>query len=224
MLTRASVILMLLGAACMSPSAPSRAGTLDVLDYLIGMPDTWPRYGDTNHHQHQVVDVAERRVTWTKYTLGWMFEAWRWDANYVYHVVDHAIDNQRWEHYVFSDGRWMPRRLTPGIVWELYLADNRLTWYDADCNPRSERPAPYRVRAWHAGLMDAGGDLGVRDVIVLAYQPSPGSAEANTEELFYFAKGAGWYRWTRGAADVRFNRIGGVARLPTPLCAKDFQG
>jgi hypothetical protein len=30
--------------------------------------------------------------------------------------------------------------------------------------------------------------------VVLADQPNPAGAEPNTEERFYFAKGAGWYR------------------------------
>ena len=72
-------------------------------------------------------------------------------------------------------------------------------------------------------MADAGGDLGRRDIIVLEYQPNPQLAEPGTAERFYFAKGAGWYRWTRGSADVQFNLVGGVARPPTPLCERDFR-
>jgi hypothetical protein len=213
-------LVALMAAACVT--APSTAGTIDVLDYLLGAPETWPRFGPTNHHQHQNLDTG--RVCWTKYTLGWSYECWRWDDAYVYHAVDHAIDGaRRWEHYIFTDGRWMPRRFRLDETWTLDLPNNRLTWYDAECNPQPERDAPYRVQAWHEGLLTVGGDLGTRDVLVLAYQPNPAGAEPNTEERFYFAKGAGWYRWTRGAAEVTFNRIGGVARPPTPLCARDFQ-
>jgi hypothetical protein len=204
-------------------TAPSSMETIDVLDYVLGLPETWPRFGPTNHHQHQ--NLERNCVAWTKYTLGWSFERWCWDEAFIYHTVDHAIDGgtRRWEHYIFTDGRWMPRQLRVGETWTLDLLDNRLTWYDAACNPQPERPAPYRVRLWHEGLLDTGGDLGRRDVIVLAYQPNPAAAEPNTEERFYFAKGAGWYRWTRGTAEVTFNQIGGVARAPTPLCARDFQ-
>jgi hypothetical protein len=215
---RVLLVLALLSVACVtSPSTD----TIDTLDFVIGSADTWPRFGPTNHHQHQ--NVQGDRVCWTKYTLGWSFECWRWDDRYVYHVVDHAIDGRRWVHYTFDDGRWLPRRLTKGQTWSLELPANRSTWYDADCNPEAPQPAPYRVRAWHAGPMDAGGDLGVRDVVILEYQPNPQGAEPNTAEQFFFAKGAGWYRWTRGSADVQFAQIGGVARPPTPLCAKDFQ-
>jgi hypothetical protein len=219
---RIVVVLALLAmGACVT--APSDDETVDVLDYVLGASDTWPRHGLPNHYQHQHVDGD--RVCWTKYTLPWSYECWRWDGAYIYHAVDHAIDgNRRWEHYIFSDGRWLPRRLTKGETWSLELLDNRLTWYDANCNRADDRPAPYAVRAWYAGAIDAGGDLGVRDVIVLAYQPNPAGHEPGTEERFYFAKGAGWYRWTRGSTGVWFNRLGGVARAPAPLCARDFQG
>jgi hypothetical protein len=204
-------------------TAPTPDESIDVLDYVLGAAETWPRFGPTNHHQHQNRELD--RVCWTKYTLGWSYECWRWDDAYVYHQVDHAIDGaRRWEHYIFTDGRWLPRRLVKGETWALDLPDNRLTWYDADCRAEPERPAPYRVRAWHAGPLEAGGDLGLRDVVILAYLPNPQHAGSDSEERFYFAKGAGWYRWTRGAADVSFNQIGGVARAPTPLCARDFLG
>ncbi len=214
-----ALALLALGACA---TAPSDQDSIDVLDYVIGQPETWPRFGPL-HSQHQNLEAD--RVCWTKYALPWSYECWKWDSAYIYHAVDHAIDgNRRWEHYIFSDGRWLPRRLVKGEAWSLVLLDNRLTWFDADCNRADDRPAPYRVRAWHAGLMDAGGDLGVRDVLLLEYQPNPELAEPNTEERFYFAKGAGWYRWTRGVREVTFNQVGGPARSPTPLCARDFQG
>jgi hypothetical protein len=218
---RIMVGIAVLGMVACATSPSSE--TVDVLDYVLGTADTWPRHGAPNHYQHQHVEGD--RVCWTKYTLPWSYECWRWDDAYLYHAVDHAIDgNRRWEHYIFSDGRWLPRRLVKGEIWTLDLLDNRLTWFDAACNRADERPAPYRVRVWHEGVIDAGGDLGIRDVIVLSYQPNPDHAAPSTGEHFYFAKGAGWYRWTRGAQEVTFNRLGGVARAPAPLCEKDFQG
>src|SRR5215208_4888015 len=112
----------LLAASCgRSPIAPSRQ-SVDVLDFVIGDEALWPRMGD--QHQHQIVKPG--RVCWTKYTLRWMFECWRWDD------------------YTFSDGRWLPRRLEPGTAWSLDLPDNRITWVDAECVAQPERSAPYR--------------------------------------------------------------------------------
>jgi hypothetical protein len=208
-------------AACASHLAPTRA-SVDVLDFLVGDFALWPRYGD--QHQHQIREMD--RVCWTKYTLGWSFECWRWDDEWIYHEVDHAIDgNRRWEHYTFSDGRWLPRWLAPGEVWELDVAENRIRWVDAACEPQPERAFPYRVRAWMQPAFDAGGDLGTRDVVILEYQPDPAHAAAGTMERFYLARGAGWFLWTRAdGVRIAFNRLGGVARPRTPWCARDFTG
>lgn len=211
----------LLGHGCVvSPAAPSGA-SVDVLEFLIGDPALWPRMGD--QHQHQLVEPGQ--VCWTKYTLGWSFECWRWDDTWIYHEVDHAIDgNRRWEHYTFSDGRWLPRRLTLGTVWELDVPDNRIRWVDAACQPEPERAFPYRMRAWVEPGFDAGGDLGLRDVVVLEYQVDPARAAPGSAERFYLARGAGWFLWTRAdGVRVAFNRLGGVARPRTPWCVRDFE-
>jgi hypothetical protein len=213
------VATLLVSSCVRSPNAPSEP-SIDVLDFIIGDASLWPRMGD--QHQHQIVEP--QRVCWTKYTLPWMFECWTWDDEWVYHEVDHGIDAKRWEHYTFSDGRWLPRHLVPGTTWSLDLLDNRMTYVDAQCVPQPERPAPYRLRAWYERGFDAGGDLGVRDVVVLEYQPDPEHASAGTAERFYFGRSAGWFLWTRGQAHVAFNRIGGLARLPSPWCARDFGG
>jgi hypothetical protein len=156
--------------ACGGPTSPSQpANAEDVLEYIVGDPALWPRHGAPNHHQHQNLEAS--RVCWTKYTLGWSFECWRWDDAYVYHEVDHAIDARRWEFYTFSDGRWLPRRITPGVVWTLDV-DTEIRWFDADCAPLPVRPVSYRVRAWLAGSQETGGDLGIRDVLILEYQPN----------------------------------------------------
>jgi hypothetical protein len=101
---------------------------------------------------------------------------------------------------------------------------HQIAYVDAQCVPQPERPAPYRVRASYERGFDAGGDLGVRDVMVLEYQSDPEHASAGTAERFYFGRSVGWFLWTRGQAHVAFNRIGGVARLPSPWCARDFGG
>ena len=137
--------------------------------------------------------------------------------------IDHDV--QRWVYYTFSDGRWLPRRLAVEGVWELMLPANRIRFVDADCHPQPECASPYRVRAWFEQAIDAGGDLGVRDLVVLEYQPDPDHAAPGTAERFYFARGAGWFLWTRADGPrVAFNRLGGIARNHTSLCASDYSG
>jgi hypothetical protein len=216
----AAAALAVIAACTTSPTAPG-ASSIDVLDYVVGDSTLWPRLGD--QYQNQIVEPS--RVCWTKYTLGWMYECWRWDGDWIYHDVDHGIDGRRWEYYTFSDGRWLPRHLTPGVTWTLDVEANRIKWVDAACNPLPERASPYRVRAWFEPALDAGGDLGVRDTVVLEYQPDPEHAAAGSAERFYFAKGAGWYLWTRSdGVRIAFNRLGGPPRQRTPLCARDFTG
>ena len=204
-----------------SPSTSPNASTVDVLDFLVGDQALWPRFGDQSQDQN----IQGSHVCWTKYSLRWMFECWRWDDQWIYHEVDHGIDGQRWVHYTLSDGRWLPRHLTIGSVWTLNVTDNYVRWVDADCHPQPERPMPYRMSAHVEPAFDAGGDLGRRDTIVLEYQPDPEHATTGTLESFYLAKGAGWFMWRRSdGVHIAFNRVGGLARQPTPLCARDFIG
>ena len=205
-----------------TPSLASQtAATVDVLDFLVGDPTLWPRFGDQSQNQ----TASGTDVCWTKYSLGWMFECWRWDDQWIYHEVDHGIDGQRWVHYTLSDGRWLPRHLAIGSVWTLDVTDNNVRWVNANCEPQPESPMPYRLSAHVEPAFDAGGDLGRRDTIVLQYQPHPEHDEVGTLESFYLAKGAGWFMWTRSdGVRITFNRVGGLARQPTPWCARDFTG
>lgn len=225
-MSRARITLVLAAviavAGCtQAPSTPSTSAlaTVDVLDYVIGPPEMWPRHGNPNHHQNQTVEG--NRVCWNKYTLPWSYECWRWDANVIYHDVDHAIDGaRRWEFYRFDDGRWMPRWIRAGEVWTQDVSTS-IHWFDSACEPLDPRPAAYRVRVYLAGPMDAGGDLGMRDTLMLEYTPN--LEQPMEPERFFFAKGAGWYKWERGdGAGVTFNLLGGVVKHPSPLCERDF--
>jgi hypothetical protein len=195
--------------ACAAPAAPSPAAPADVLDYLLGDASTWPRVGSQS--QNQVVDWNRREVCWVKYANPRRFECWRWDDSFVYHVVDHAIDGDTGESYSFDDGRWLPRRIEGR--WQLDVATS-ITWFDSQChvNPLKSGPARYDQRAWIEPARDAGGDLGVRDVLVLEYSPHDPAGGPGAPELFFFAKGGGWYAWEREGTRVLFNRIGGPNR------------
>jgi hypothetical protein len=156
--------------------------------------------------QHQVADFAKREVCWAKHANPRFFECWRWDDDYVYHVVDHAVDGNTGVSYRFEDGRWMPRFLTG--EWRLDVT-TRIVWFDPSCGVDENRSGPFRYhqRAWLEPARDAGGDLGVRDTLVLEYAPEDPAGGPTVAEHFYFARGAGWYEWRRGDARRAFNRL-----------------
>jgi hypothetical protein len=143
------------------------------------------------------------------------FECWRWDDDYIYHAVDHALDGDSNESYRFTDGRWLPRHLPPGATaaspWQIDVAANDLVWYDATCRVDASRSHrfPYRMRAWIETHVDGGPDLGVRDTLVFEYQPYDPAGAAGASERYLAALGAGWYRWERGGFVDLFNRVGG---------------
>jgi hypothetical protein len=185
-----------------------------VLAYLIGDAALWPRRG--SHGQHQVVDFSRREVCWVKYGNPRRFECWRWDEQYVYHAVDHALDGDSNDSYMFTDGRWLPRYLpataTAASPWTLDVAANRLVWFDAACAVDAARSHgfPYRMRAWIEPRVDAGPDLGTRDTLLFDYQPyDPAASVPGARERYYFGLGAGWYEWERSGFFDFFNRVGG---------------
>lgn len=159
------------------------------------------------------MDRAQQQVCWVKYANPRTFECWRWDDDYVYHVVDHAIDGNTGESYRFSDARWLPRRLSG--TWTLDVAANQITWFTVGCGVEARSGLfPYRQRAWIEPAHDAGPDLGIRDTLVLEYQPYDPVGAAGAAEHFYFGRGAGWYEWERSGFRDQFNRLGGPARTP----------
>lgn len=196
-------------AACSGPSAPSRRSGVDVLQFLIGDPQLWPRQGDLS--QHQVVDYARREVCWPKHANPRFFECWRWDDDYVYHAVDHGVDGNTGVSYRFDDGRWMPRYFD-GAPWQLDVS-TRIVWFDPSCGLDGGRSGPFRYhqRLWLEPGRDGGGDIGRRETLVLEYAPEDPAGGPTAPEHFYFGRGAGWYEWTRGDIRKAFNRVGGVA-------------
>ena len=171
-----SVVVLLLCSSCSSPASPATPqATIDVLSYLLGDPALWPRSG--SHGQNQIVDLTRREVCWVKYGNPRRFECWRWDDRFIYHAVDHGLDGDSNESYMFTDGRWLARDIPAGATaaapWTLDVSQNQLVWFDASCrvDPSRSHAFPYRQRAWFEPRRDTGADLGVRDTLVIEYQP-----------------------------------------------------
>jgi hypothetical protein len=205
--------------SCSHPSAPtSTASSVDVLSYLLGDAPLWPRIG--NHGQNQIVDLARREVCWVKYGNARRFECWRWDDQFIYHAVDHGLDGDSNESYIFTDGRWLARYLPAGATasapWTMDVPANQIVWFDAACHvdPSRSHAFPYRQRAWLEPRRDAGSDLGARDTLVLEYEPYDPAGTTGAAERYYVGLGAGWYEWERSGFHDFFNRLGG---LNTPM-------
>src|SRR5262245_53545374 len=165
-----AIVVAVVCAGCGTPAAPApppAGGSVDVLAYLVGDARVWPRTGSFS--QNQVVDYQRREVCWVKYANPRTFECWRWDDRFIYHVVDHGIDGNTGESYSFVDGRWMPRYFEG--EWRLDVA-TAIVWFDPACRVNAARSGPFRYhqRMWRE-TRDAGGDLGVRDTLVLEYAP-----------------------------------------------------
>jgi hypothetical protein len=194
--------------ACSNPTQPSTTtATVDVLQFLVGDPQLWPRVGDLT--QGQVVDSDRREVCWPKHANPRFFECWRWDDQFVYHEVDHAVDGNTGVSYRFADGRWMPRFFTG--EWRLDVA-TQIVWFDPTCHVDPLRSGPFRYhqRLWLEPARQGGGDVGTRDTLVLEYAPEDPAGGPTVPELFYFGRKAGWYEWARGDARRTFNRVGGL--------------
>jgi hypothetical protein len=215
--------------ACSSVVGPTpRAETdnmVDVLDFIVGAADQWPRRGD--QEQYQVVDWPARKVCWVKYANASMFECWGWDDRWIYHIVDHALDGDTGESYRFTDGRWLPRAMPHSGAWTVELPSNRIRWFTASCaevrGPQGIRIDagpnlfPMSQRAWFE-TRDVGGELGVRDVLILASSAYAPGAPPSPPETFYFARGAGWYRWESVRGARSFDRMGGAPVAMAPGC------
>jgi hypothetical protein len=218
-LNRLWILCLLVCCGCGPSTAPSPAdATVDVVDFLVGDRSLWPRIG--NHYSNQILDESRREVCWVKYANPRRFECWRWDDQFVYHAVDHALDGDSSESYRFTDGRWLPRfvpaEATAAAPWTIDVARNEIVWFDAACAIDASRSHgfPYRQRVWLEATADAGPDLGVRQTLILEYEPYDPAAPPGTRgvsERFFFARGAGWYRWERAGFLDLFNRLGGPA-------------
>ena len=189
-----------------------------MLEFVVGDASLWPRVGDQAQHQ-----IAEpRRVTWTSSSLGWMFEWWPWDDEWVCHEVDHGIDAGAGSTTRSARPVAAP---APGAGFGLVAGPARQP-HDvgrSQCIPQPGRPSPYGVRAWFEPISRPAATWDFATSSCWSIHPirlrtgGPGGA-------VLFRGGGGWFLWTRGGARVTFNRLGGSARQPTPWCARDFVG
>jgi hypothetical protein len=139
-------------------------------------------------------------------------EALRYDEEWIYLDEDHSLlAEQPW--FVYTLGRWARRRWSPGDTFDV---SHFSAWYqDGSCRRNIEgHEILYRIRFEELWLdYDFGGDLGVRDAVVLTYSPDrPEYASGHppryeTPEWNVYARGAGRVYWgyDRPTQGSRFN-------------------
>lgn len=196
-----STAIVFLAVACIGcggggPLAPQVAQPVDLLSFVLG-PDG-SRHG--SQLQSQLVSWPKREVSFIKYGRHEMFETWRWDEQFVYHAVDHALDGETGGSYHFTDGRWLPRHLPENTRWSLDLPDNRIREYDRACLFLGERPFPYKLEAFWLGQ-----EL---TLSYTPYDPISGLSGGGTE-WYTFRRGAGWIRWASPRGVATFEETGG---------------
>jgi hypothetical protein len=223
-LARVSAVEFKVPSAIPQPERLPEGTEIDLFPYLVGDASTWPRHGD--HYMHQVWD-GQRNLHFLKFgpvaegsTIGDAWERLVLDGDQFYLREDRSQSGAG--IYSFHPGTAYARRMTVG-QW-IDVPDNVLQRYEkGTCRVIDQHPLPYRiglVEAWKH--FDCGGDLGIRDVIKCSYDPG---GQHDTIEHFWYAKGAGWFRWQEQRQDdpsrthtTSFNRIGGQALTPTQGC------
>jgi hypothetical protein len=174
------------------PARPADNTVYDLMDYLIGDPGLWPRTGTHPMHQHLGPGLLFHFV---KFDNPEAYETWAFDDNWVYHLEDASGHHSG--PYSFLDPRWFPRRMKIGQSRGFDSGEHETVFRErSNCQPI--RTEPFRRKMWlHAvyPAFDWGKDLGIRETIVVAYDPTGGFHEGRGVELGYYAKGAGSVRW-----------------------------
>jgi hypothetical protein len=172
--------------AYVAPGADATtADTVDTLSYFV---NTSGRGLDGAHSLSQTVIGSD--VYYVKWSAT-QFENYSYDDQNIYLREDRSDPAQT---YTFSDGVWMKRRMTVGET--VSAGTNRIQGFavdGTDCTPTTQGIQPYRNTLVGHETRDLGGELGVRDVIVLRYDYRIGTA--GDYEQMYYARGLGWVRW-----------------------------
>lgn len=170
----------------------------DLKSYLIGSPATWPRGGPT-HAMHQHLGPGEL-FHFVKFDNPEAYETWAYDDNWIYHLEDASS-----HPYSFDDPRWFPRRMKVGQEFAFDTGEHQTTFRErTTC--QQLRKEPFRRKMWVQAIypaFDWGPDLGIRETMVIAYDPTAGiHIPQRGVELGYYARGAGSVRWEWYRSDM----------------------
>lgn len=180
-------------------SEPVADGTLiaDLLPYILGKPETWPRRGPS-HTMGQVL----RGNLWhfVKFAgnepslrNGESYETWAWNAWWTFLLEDASGDA-----YSFTDPRMWPRRMQVGEAHAFNPPPHEAVWRNRTTCQETRRE-PFSRRMWCHRFWPSfywGPDLGGRATVMLVYDDTAGAfIEGRYIEVGYYALGAGSCRW-----------------------------
>jgi hypothetical protein len=183
-----------------APEQSMPVGTVvnNVRDYIIGVPEAWPRTG--THPMHCV--VKDRSAYFLKFANedtpdypNW--ERWGWDEDWIYHLEDRSGGKGS---YSWVDGRWIPRTWSVG---DSFVVETEQIDWDEQGN--EVRRTPFKMRITFQAFvknMRWGGSVGIADTLVVRYdprigqKPRPDGTLPGDYEVNFFAFGHGWVKWT----------------------------
>jgi hypothetical protein len=172
--------------------AEPQGETIDTLSYFLGKHDNKTLLANPANLRSGLTLIHAGNKAYTmkgaKEDALPVFELHTWDSNNIYLNEDHPGTMQ--SIYSFSNPVWMKRSMRIGET--LGAVGNVIQRYDASCNKTVTEVTPYfTMLEKHYPNYDLGGDLGVQDVIVLAYRYAGGL------ERFWYSREWGWIGWVQ---------------------------
>jgi Ig-like domain from next to BRCA1 gene len=204
-----ALLALLTGQALSCGRAP-HGEAIDTLSYFLSHHPETALEGDTEEPGHPNAGAHPLSLTVdgsAAYYVKWhpnAYEHYSWDDDAIYLREDRSwtdtADESRQKPQAFSPGLWMKRRMRVGE--EIDMGHNQVHLvYRRDCRPgRLTRLGYKTVLEARIPRFDAGGDLGLQDVIVLRYDYSlrtgiPDRQHVNSYEKFYYSREWGWIQW-----------------------------
>jgi hypothetical protein len=203
-------LVLLLSGQVLCCGKPPQGEVIDTLSYFLSDHPETALVGDTyepgnpNPGAHPLSQTVEGNAS---YYVKWhpnAYEYYSWDDDYIYLREDRswtdAADGNRPKPHAFDPGLWMKRRMRVGEEIDMGANQKQLI-YRGDCRPGRKTRLGYKmVLEERIPRFDAGGELGLQDVIVLRYDYSlrtgiPDRLSVNCYEKFYYSREWGWIQW-----------------------------
>ena len=204
-------ISLVLSAPAFSCGGSPRGETIDTLSYFLSHHPETALVGDTeepgrpNAGSHPLSLTLDGKAA---YYVKWhpnAYEHYSWDDDSIYLREDRswtdAADGNRQKPLALDPGVWMKRRMRVGDEIDMGANQTQLVYRAADCRPGRRARLGYKmVLEDRIPRFDAGGELGLQDVIVLRYDYSlrtgiPDRQQVNSYEKFYYSREWGWIQW-----------------------------